>query len=101
MIAAVIFGWPAAFASIVLAAIGIATGRFGPSIAGAIVACPFLLYLSGAPALRWVSATSGVLLFLAAVAVAQGQRGAAVLLLVPYVGLCGFVVHLVFRQLAG
>ena len=79
MIAAVIFGWPAVFASIVLVAMGIATGRSRLTIAGAIVACPFLLYLSGAPRLRWV----------------------AVLLVVPYIGLCGFVAHLVFRQHAG
>ena len=101
MIAAVIFGWPAVFASIVLVAMGIATGRSRLTIAGAIVACPFLLYLSGAPRLRWVSATSGMLLFLAALAVARRQRWVAVLLVVPYIGLCGFVAHLVFRQHAG
>jgi len=101
LLAAVIFGWPAVLASLVLAVMGIATGRARPSVAAAVVACPFLLYVSGAPGLRWVSAISGVLLFSAAVAVARRHRWAAVLLVTPYIGLCGYVARLVLNQRAG
>ena len=101
MIAAVVIGWPAVFASIVLAWMGITTGRAWLTHAGAIIACPFLLYVSAAPGLRWVSATCGLLLFLAAVAVTQRQQRAAALLITPYLGLCAYVAYLVSRSHAG
>jgi hypothetical protein len=97
-VAAVIFGWPAVIASILLAIVGIATERSRLVFAGAIVACPFLLYLFVTPRLRWVSPPVAMLLFLAANAVARRQRRAAVLMLVPYLCVCAFVAYLVVNQ---
>lgn len=101
MLAAVIFGWPAVVASVALTAVGIATGRSRLNVAGAIVAFPFLVYVSGAPGLRWWSAISAVLMFLAAALVAQRRQWAAALLVAPYIGLCGYVARFVLNQRAG
>jgi hypothetical protein len=99
-IAAVIFGWPAVFASLVLAIAGIATERSRLVFAGAIVASPFLLYLLVTPRLRWIAMPVAVLLFLAPGAVARRQRRTAVVLLVPYLCVCAFVAYLVLNQRA-
>jgi hypothetical protein len=97
-IAAVIVGWPAVLASIVLAIVGIATERPRLVFAGAIVACPFLLYVFLTPRLRWVSPPVAALLFLAAGAVARRQRRVAAAMLVPYLCVCAFVAYLVVNQ---
>jgi hypothetical protein len=99
-VAAVIFGWPAVLASLVLAIVGVATERSRLVLAGAIVACPFLLYLFLTPRLRWVALPVAMLLFLAPGAVARRQRRAAVVMLVPYLCLCAFVAYLVLNQRA-
>ena len=97
-IVAVIFGWPAVIASVALALVGIATTRTKKVLAGAIVACPFLFYLFLTPRFRWVAPSAGVLLFLAVRATARRQRGKALLLVAPYVGLAVFVAYLVGSQ---
>jgi hypothetical protein len=97
-IVAVIFGWPAVIASIALALVGIATTRTKMVFAGAILACPFLFYLFLTPHFRWVAPPATVLLFLAVRASARRQRGKALLLVAPYVGLAVFVAYLVGNQ---
>jgi hypothetical protein len=97
-IVAVILGWPAVIASIALALAGIATARTKMVLAGAIVACPFLFYLFLTPRFRWVAPLAAAPLFLAVRAAARRQRGTALLLVAPYVGLALFVAYLVVNQ---
>jgi hypothetical protein len=98
VLAAVIFGWPAVFTSLGFLAAGIVTGRSRVGLVGALVACPFLLYVSGAPRLRWFALACALLLFASVVTIARQRRWAAALLAAPYVGLCGYVAHLVLNQ---
>ena len=100
-IVAVIVGWPAVIASLVLALVGIAMTRARMVLAGAVVACPFLFYLFLTPRLRWVAPPVATLLFVAARATARRQRRAALLSVAPYVGLVVFVAYLVVTQRAG
>jgi hypothetical protein len=92
---AIVFGWPAIAVSIVLAALGIVAGRARLVLAGAVVACPFLVYLFLTPRLRWFAAPAALLFFLASGAVEQRRRRMALLLIAPYVALVGFVLYLV------
>ena len=97
-IVAVIFGWPAVIASIALVLAGVATTRTKMVLAGAIVACPFLFYLVLTPRFQWVAPPVAGLLFLAVRATARRQRGTALFLVAPYVGLAVFVAYLVVQQ---
>ena len=85
-------------ASIALALAGAATARTKLALAGAIAACPFLFYLFLTPRFRLVAPTVAFLLFLAVRASTRGQRGTALLLVAPYVGLALFVAYLVVIQ---
>ena len=98
---AVIFGWPAVIASILLALGGIAATRSKIVLAGAIAACPFLFYLFLTPRLRWVAPPVAVLLFLAARAVTGRHHRTALGMVAPYIGLAVFVAWLVVNQGAG
>ena len=84
--------------SIALALAGVATARAKMVLVGAIVACPFLFYLFLTPRFWWVALSAAVLLFLAVRATARRQRGTALLLVAPYVGLAVFVAYLVVNQ---
>jgi hypothetical protein len=100
-IVAVVFGWPAVIASILLAVFGVAAGRSRLVLSGAVVACPFLIYLFMTPRLGWIVPPVAALFFLASTAVARGRRLTGFLLLAPYIGVVLFVAYLVARQQAG
>ena len=85
-------------ASVALTLVGIATTRTKMVLAGAVVACPFLLYLFLTPRFRLVAPAAAVLLFFAVRAAARRQRGKALLLVAPYFGLAVFVAYLVGNQ---
>jgi hypothetical protein len=97
-IVAVVLGWPAVLASIVLALVGAANARAKMVLAGAVVACPFLFYLFLSPRFRWIAPLVAVLLFLAVRSAARRQRRTALLLVAPYVGVAMFVAYLVVNQ---
>ena len=97
-IAAVIFGWPAVIVSVALALAGIATSRTKMVFASAIVASPFLFYLFLTPRFRWVAPSAALLLFLAVRETARRQRGTALLLVAPYIGLAVFLAYSVGSQ---
>ena len=92
------FGWPAVLVSLVLTVMGISTKRSSFVIWGAIVGCPFLMYLFLTPRFRVVAIPVGVLYFAAAWAVARNHRLAAVALFTPFVGLVTFLMWLVINQ---
>jgi hypothetical protein len=98
---AVIFGWPAVIASLVLLFVGVATGRSRLVFTGALTACPFLLYLFLTPRLLWVAPPIALLLFLAPGAVKRRQRRTAIIMVAPYIGVCAFVAYLVVNSDAG
>ena len=97
-IVAAIFGWPAILTSILLAVLGIATGRSRLVLAAALLACPFLFYLFLTPRMRWIAPPAATLMFVAAAATARGHRLAAIALAAPYFGVALFVAYLVVSQ---
>ena len=58
---AVLVGWPMVIMSIALVLAGVVGLRAQVALAGAILGCPFLLYLFASPRVRWLSLLDGVL----------------------------------------
>lgn len=98
---AVIFGWPAVMASILLTLAGIMSARWSLVLAGAAVGSPFLFYLFLTPRFRWVALPVAVLHFAAAGAVARRSRAAACVLVAPFVALAAVVAWHVINQRVG
>jgi hypothetical protein len=80
--APIVLGWPAAIAGILLSGLGLLNGKWVLVLAGALVALPFMLYLSGYPIVG-PAALLAVACHLAAVAVLRRQRTVAAWLLFP------------------
>jgi hypothetical protein len=81
--AAIVFGWPAAFTSVVLSCSGLAIDRAAYVWAGAFVGLPFMFYLFLTPGF-WMFATMAALChFGAAVALARRSRVLAWMLFLP------------------
>ena len=95
---AVLLGWPAVIVSILLVAVGIVRGQAQVALPGAILGCPFLLYLFASPRVGWVSLLAGVLYLGSSRAVAQSRRGLAIAMATPFVVLIGFVAWAVTNQ---
>jgi hypothetical protein len=95
---AVVFGWPAVVASILLTLAGIAVSRWRLVLGGAAVGSPFLFYLFMTPRFRLVALPVALMHLAAARAVARGHRVAALALIAPFVALAAFVARLVIRQ---
>jgi hypothetical protein len=55
------FGWPAVIASNTLVLMGVLRGRWRVTLFGAMVGCPFLVYLFASPRIGWLSPIAGVL----------------------------------------
>jgi hypothetical protein len=98
---AVVFGWPAVIASILLTVAGIAVSRWRLVLGGAAVGSPFLFYLFLTPRFRLVALSVALLHFGAAQTAARGYRVAALALAAPFVALAMVVAALVLRQYAG
>ena len=77
---------------------GVLRGRWRVTLFGAMVGCPFLVYLFASPRIGWLSLIAGVLYLGSSQAVAQSQRGLALAMATPFVVLAGFVAWLVLSQ---
>ena len=84
---AVVLGWPAVIASIVLTTIGINRLRRRLVLAGAVIGSPFLLYLFLTPRFHWIAAVVWILYFGAVPAVARRSPAIAWILVAPFVAL--------------
>lgn len=98
---AVVFGWPAVIASIVLTLAGIVVSRSRLVLGGAVVGSPFLFYLLLTPRFWWVAPPVAILHFGAALAVAHGYRVTALACVAPFLVLAVVVAEMVLRQYAG
>ena len=97
-VVAVIFGWPAVIASLAFLSIGVAISRWKLVVAGAVIASPFLFYLSLTPRFQWIAPPVAVLLFFAAWPVARRNSPTALAMVAPYASLVLFVAWLVISQ---
>jgi hypothetical protein len=97
-LAAVLLGWPAVIVSVALVLVGVVRLRAQVALAGAILGCPFLLYLFATPRVGWFSLLVGALYIGSSKAVAQSRRGLAVAMATPFVVLAGFVAGAVLNQ---
>jgi hypothetical protein len=96
--AAIFVGWPAVIASITLVMVGIARARGYLVLVGALLACPFLLYLFASPRIRWLAPIVGALYVWSSAAAGRSQRGLALFMTTPFVLLAGFVAWIVLNQ---
>jgi hypothetical protein len=84
-LAVIVFGWPAALASLLLVAVGLAARKFRLVIVGVIVGTPFLLYFALTPRFRYVAALILLLNYASAVAAHREKVVVASVLYAPYV----------------
>ena len=88
-----LFGFPGAFLSLIVSAIGILKGKYGLLILGMILFLPFCLYLDGTPNFHGTTLLS--LFHLApAYAVRRNAKWLAWIFLIPSVVLIFFVLNL-------
>jgi hypothetical protein len=95
---AVTLGWPAVITSIIVVLAGIARGRSRTVLIGALLGCPFLLYLLASPRIGWLALIVGVLYVGSSQAVARSRRGLAFTMVTPFIALSALVASLVLRQ---
>jgi hypothetical protein len=95
---AIVFGWPAVIASVLITAGGLALSRWRIVLIGACVGTPFLFYLALTPRFGVIAPLVGVAYFAAVRAVARGHRMAGVTLVTPFAVLAAFVAALVLQQ---
>lgn len=95
---AIVMGWPAIVASLVLLGLGIATRRRLITLVGALVALPFLLYLFGTPRFQYWAPVLALLNFAAAASVGRGYRWLPAGLVVPFLGTVVWLAHAVLSQ---
>jgi hypothetical protein len=93
--AAVVFGWPAAIASIFLGVLGLMSGRWKWVVGGALAGSPFLLYLSLTPRFGWVAVLVAASYAGAVVATYRQRRRQAWLLFAPMLMLVAYVAAVV------
>jgi|GEM_PF-4167463 len=81
-----VMGWPAITLSIVCAAAGLVLRSNRFMVAGAVIAMPFCWYLAMNPGIwRFIAPVIAFLYFIGAFALSRGQRGFALILLLPFV----------------
>jgi hypothetical protein len=95
---AIAFGWPAVIASIILVLAGIVAARSRFVLAGVLLACPFLLYLSGTPRFGWLAPIVAAFYLGSWWAVRGSRRGVALAMATPFISLAGFLASLVLSQ---
>jgi hypothetical protein len=86
-LAIVFIGWPAILASLYLIARGLRTFEPRAALAGAMLATPFLVYLSGSGRFRYIALFAMLLYYTAPIALSYRRRGLAMACAAPYVGL--------------
>ena len=96
----ILFGFPAAFVSLLLSVIGILKQKFWLVIIGAVLFIPFSYYLSGAPGSYRLPFLLPLFLIGSALAVRAGKKLWAWILLLPalfaFLWLVGVVIYLQF-----
>ena len=94
---AIVFGWPAAFSSIAITAVGLIGRRPWLVAVGAAVGGPFMFYLFGTPRFGVFAAFAWVCHLGAATALWRTRTRVAWLLFAPTVALTFYVALLVLR----
>lgn len=89
--AAIAFGWPAAILSILAGFVGVVSREWKWVMTGALIGCPFLLYLTLTPRFGWVSALVALSYAGAVVASFRRRPGLAWLFFMPMLALVVFV----------
>ena len=93
-IIAIVLGWPAVIASIILVLAGIVRRRSRIVLVGVFLGCPFLLYLFGTPRFGWLALIVEMLYFGSWWAVDHSRRVFALAMATPFICLVGFVASL-------
>lgn len=88
---AVVFGWPAALAAIASFAAAVTLRRTRWAVAGATLAAPFCVFVSGYPAIRGIGLFVLTLTALGALAVRRGRTWLGAGLFAPFVILVAVV----------
>ncbi len=91
----IVFGWPAVVLSLALTFSGIGVGRWWLTLAGTLIASPFLLYVFATPRIGWFAAFVGASYLASAQAVARSQPAYALALATPFMLLACSVASLV------
>jgi hypothetical protein len=95
---AMLFGWPAVLASILVAAVGIMVKRAFVVLVGAALAMPFLFYLTGTPRFGLSAPVIAVLYLGAVYAVARLRRWIAWVLWLVFLAFAVWIAASVLFQ---
>ena len=95
---ALVFGWPAILLAVVLSVMGILRRKPVWLAVAATVVIPFSFYLAGSPRFRWIGLAIPLLLFGASIAVYRCRPALAWFLLVPFVGVVGWLAIVVLNE---
>ncbi len=95
---AIVMGWLAIILAIVCSAVGIRMRRPWWVVVGAVIATPFIWYLTMSPRFRYVGPLISLLHFGAAYGVAKGQHWLAWCLFAPFVVVGAWLAQTVLRQ---
>jgi hypothetical protein len=94
----IFIGWPAIIASLALLGYGIVTQGWKTTLAGSLIALPFLLYLFATPRFRYLAPVLILLNFAAVLAVSRGHRWLPAALVVPFFGTTAWLAYAVSSQ---
>lgn len=97
-LAVVLIGWPGIITAIVLVSIGIFTKRIWLIILGAIFAMPISWYLGSTPRFRYIMYALPIFFIGAALAAKYDKNRLAWILILPYVGMMGWLGFTVLSQ---
>ena len=93
-----LFGWPAVICSLLFTFMGIAWRSWQLALAGAVLATPFVFYLSLTPRFGWAALLVGVFNLAVPLFLRQRRVGVAVLMVAPFVILVFSVVLAVLKS---
>lgn len=94
----IVVSWPAVIASLALLGYGIVTQGWKTTLAGSLIALPFLLYLFATPRFGYWAPVIVLLNFAAVYAVARGHRWLPAGLVAPFFGVVAWLVLAVLSQ---
>lgn len=97
-LAVLLIGWPGIITAIVLVSAGIYTKRVWLIIIGAIFAIPISWYLGSTPKFRYIMYALPLFLIGSALAVKLGKNRLAWILILPYIGVVGWLAITVLSQ---
>ena len=97
-LAVLLIGWPGIIAAFVFVSIGIYTKRIWLIILGAIFAMPISWYLGSTPKFIYIMYALPIFFIGSALAVKFGKNRLAWVLVLPYVGIIGWLAFTVINQ---